>query len=165
MAIETKETPQSSTANGIGHERSDAHVAWIFGIVAGLFVAGFGVHFLLAAMLNQLRKGPSAWDLWQPVQRPATQIAAKALSPKLQVSPAADLASFRATEDAELTRYGWIDKSAGVVRIPIDRAMELVLEAGLPARTGSNDFRAGPSSYELELEKSLPKNQKPGGAK
>ena len=34
-----------------------------------------------------------------------------------------------------LGSYGWVDKNAGVVRIPIDAAMKLTLERGLPART------------------------------
>ena len=35
-----------------------------------------------------------------------------------------------------LDSYGWVDKNAGVVRIPIDEAMKLTLERGLPARPG-----------------------------
>jgi hypothetical protein len=31
-------------------------------------------------------------------------------------------------EDAALGRYGWVDRKAGIVRIPIDRAIELVAE-------------------------------------
>ncbi len=30
--------------------------------------------------------------------------------------------------------YGWVDQPAGVVRIPIDRAMELLAQRGLPTR-------------------------------
>jgi len=52
--------------------------------------------------------------------------------PRLQVSGAADLAAFRAKEEVELTSYGWIDRKAGTVRIPIDRAINLLLQRGLP---------------------------------
>ena len=34
-----------------------------------------------------------------------------------------------------LNSYGWVDRSNGVVHIPIDRAMDLIIERGLPART------------------------------
>ena len=37
------------------------------------------------------------------------------------------LAEHRAKEKAESTTYGWVDQKAGIVRIPIDRAMELVV--------------------------------------
>lgn len=53
--------------------------------------------------------------------------------PRLQVFAPKDMQEFRAEEDATLTSYGWIDRTAGVVRIPIDRAMQLLAERGLPA--------------------------------
>jgi hypothetical protein len=48
------------------------------------------------------------------------------------VKPGASLAELRAAEDADLNSYGWIDRKAGKVRIPIDRAMQLLLDRGLP---------------------------------
>jgi hypothetical protein len=33
-----------------------------------------------------------------------------------------------------LVGYGWVDREAGIVRLPIERAMELLLERGLPTR-------------------------------
>jgi hypothetical protein len=44
------------------------------------------------------------------------------------------LSEFRATEDATLATYGWIDRNEGTVRIPIDRAKALLIERGLPVR-------------------------------
>jgi hypothetical protein len=44
------------------------------------------------------------------------------------------LRDFRAKEDAILNSYGWSDRNAGTVRIPIQRAKELLLERGLPVR-------------------------------
>jgi hypothetical protein len=54
--------------------------------------------------------------------------------PRLQANPMLDLKKYRAAEEIELGSYGWADKPNGVVRIPVERAMELVLERGLPAR-------------------------------
>src|SRR5206468_2965689 len=45
---------------------------------------------------------------------------------RLQTTPAEDLAQLRAREDTTLDGYGWEDRTAGVVHIPIARAMELV---------------------------------------
>jgi hypothetical protein len=56
--------------------------------------------------------------------------------PRLQASSARDLLEMRAAEERELTTYGWIDEAAGVVRIPIERAMDLVAMEGLPAAAG-----------------------------
>lgn len=40
----------------------------------------------------------------------------------------------KASETEQLNSYGWVDEQAGYVHIPIDRAMDLVLQQGLPAR-------------------------------
>jgi hypothetical protein len=45
-----------------------------------------------------------------------------------------DLEHLRQHEDNLLNNYGWVDPKAGVVRVPIDRAMDLVLQKGLPVR-------------------------------
>jgi hypothetical protein len=52
--------------------------------------------------------------------------------PNLQSQPTLDLTAFRAREDGVLHSYGWVDKEKGVVRIPIEEAMRIVLERGLP---------------------------------
>jgi len=44
------------------------------------------------------------------------------------------LKQLRATEDAILTTYGWVDREKGIVRIPIDRAIDLLATRGLPTR-------------------------------
>jgi len=54
--------------------------------------------------------------------------------PRLVVDPGQDMQELRASEDAILNTYGWIDRGKGIVRIPIDRAIELVAQKGLPTR-------------------------------
>ena len=55
-------------------------------------------------------------------------------APPRKVVPDRELRELRAAEDAVLDSYGWVDRRAGIVRIPIDRAMELMAQRGLPAR-------------------------------
>ena len=57
--------------------------------------------------------------------------------PRLQVDPRHDLRTYLDAEQKRLTSYGWVDQNAGVVHIPIERAMDLVLERGLPTRQAS----------------------------
>jgi hypothetical protein len=52
----------------------------------------------------------------------------------LQVNPTVALEEVRREEEAQLNSYGWVQREAGVVRIPIERAKELLLERGLPVR-------------------------------
>jgi hypothetical protein len=54
--------------------------------------------------------------------------------PNLQKQPFKDIYMLHEGEAQKLTTYGWVDKEGGVTRIPIDRAMELMLQRGFPAR-------------------------------
>jgi hypothetical protein len=53
--------------------------------------------------------------------------------PNLQPNPSANLAAFRAAEEAELASWAWVDKEKGVARVPVERALEIVASRGLPA--------------------------------
>jgi hypothetical protein len=55
-------------------------------------------------------------------------------APRIQEHPAIDLQDLRGQEDKILSTYGWTNKNAGIVRVPIDRAMELQLRRGFPTR-------------------------------
>lgn len=55
--------------------------------------------------------------------------------PRLQSNDAYDLHEFRAAEDAQLNSYRWLDPKTGAVSIPIDRAMDLIVERGIPPQT------------------------------
>lgn len=55
-------------------------------------------------------------------------------APRLQSNPAEEMQELRVSEDAVLGSYGWVNREAGIVRIPIERAMELTIQRGLPSR-------------------------------
>jgi len=88
-----------------------------------------------------------AWFVFQALaerERAASPVASPLASraptqppePRLQADPKGDLVRLRARENAELARFGWIDEQAGVVQVPIERAMEMLAAKGLPARPG-----------------------------
>jgi hypothetical protein len=54
--------------------------------------------------------------------------------PRLESSERQEINNFRMQEEKTLNSYGWVDQSAGVVHIPIDRAMQLLAQRGLPTR-------------------------------
>lgn len=53
--------------------------------------------------------------------------------PRLQSNPPRDMDELRAQDRDALTTYGWVDQPGGVARIPIDRAMTIVVERGVGA--------------------------------
>lgn len=52
---------------------------------------------------------------------------------RVQENPLKAMQELSARDTQQLTTYGWVDKQAGVARIPIKRAMEIVAEKGLPS--------------------------------
>ena len=56
-------------------------------------------------------------------------------SPQLQITPRKDLEAYREAQDNLLKSYGWVDQQKGIVRIPVSRAIDMLAQKGLPART------------------------------
>ena len=59
--------------------------------------------------------------------------------PLLQVAPRDELAEHRAVQRTRLESYEWVDPELGIVRIPIDRALSILAEQGLPVRDGGGE--------------------------
>jgi hypothetical protein len=119
----------------VHHEETDVNIRAILGFAAALtvvaiviHVAIWGLYRVLDASQTRQQKTPDFPLATQQEQRLPPE-------PRLQTNPRQDLADLRAQEDAALSSYGWVDRNAGTVRIPIEQAMKLTLERGLPART------------------------------
>lgn len=136
------------------HEKRDVYVKWIVGVVLFLFVFGLCLHGIVAGFLALLKRVPPSTDFWNPVAHVAQAGPGQPPFPVLQVSAPLDLQDFLKRENAELDSYGWIDRHAGIVRMPIDEAMNLVLQEGLPVRSSANKNRIGPSPYQLIKQRS-----------
>jgi len=74
----------------------------------------------------------------RPVPSPLSYSREPTPEPRLSVEPGEDLKTLRSEEDAMLKSYGWIDRDKGVVHIPIDRAIEILAERGLPVRAAKS---------------------------
>jgi hypothetical protein len=67
------------------------------------------------------------------MQKKVAELAQQFPTPRLQLDDGnQDLADLHAREDLLLENYSWADQSQGKVRIPIERAMELIAQSGLP---------------------------------
>ena len=114
------------------YEKRDA----LFGptLRAGLYIlaAMFLTALLVVPMYRMLARSAAKRQ-----ERPATVLKADAAAaepsfPRLVVSEPKALAAFHAQEDALLGSYGWVEKDRGIARMPIDEAMRIVAERGLP---------------------------------
>ncbi len=116
-----------------GYEKTDAHAGDTYR--AGLYILGTMV--LTALVVVPMYRYLARREARE--QRPAVSVlkpdanAVPAAFPRLVASEPAVLAEFRAQEEAFLTSYGWVEKDKGLARMPIDAAMKIVAERGLPA--------------------------------
>ncbi len=113
-----------------GYERSDAALRPIVLFTLALALLVVASFWAMRALFDALDERSQSADqaphpMYEPVEPPA---------PRLQRETSADLIAHRERERQLTTSYEWVDRSAGVVRIPVERAMELTAERGLPTR-------------------------------
>jgi hypothetical protein len=115
-----------------GYEKTDAHAGDTYR--AGLYILGTMVltALVVVPMYRILARREAREQAPAATVLRADPNAAPAAFPRLVTSEPAVLAEFRAQEDALLTSYGWVEKDKGIARLPIDVAMRIVAERGLP---------------------------------
>lgn len=121
--------------NKKNYESSDAKfkaIIWagvaLFALMVFAFIVGAGLFNILESKNEKSRTSSS--PLWQARQLPT--------GPRLQVKPEMDLELYLAIEDSILNSYGWVQREAGVVHIPIGEAIKQMLQRGFPVRA---DYR------------------------
>jgi len=127
-----------------GHEERDIRLHPI--IFAGVSLALLaGLTFLAIWLLfDYLDARRARFDVTSPLieaRHPPPE-------PRLQVSPKQDLQAWLAAEMARLHSYGWVDREAGIVRIPIERAMEILVERANNRRTPRQTIEDQGSKHE-----------------
>jgi hypothetical protein len=118
------------------HEASDINARAILLFLGALAVVALVIQVALVGLFGYLAMRESRRDA--AAGRAAPEVALPAPAPRLQVRPRDDLAALRAEEELLLGHYGWVDPDLGVVRIPIERAIDILAERGLPARAGGD---------------------------
>lgn len=111
-------------------------VLFVIGLVVLMIVAGV----LMYLLSDGLREARVAADPPLP-KLPEARQPYEITGPLLQADPPADMAAFRAEEEAALNRWAWADEANGMAQIPIDKAMELLVEqrAAQAVATGEED--------------------------
>jgi len=127
----------------LGHEERDVAPRPIVLAVLGLaavsvaaFLAMQLVFNVLAAFQARQSAAPSPLAGQYGLKEPP--------EPRLQISPKQDLDELRARDASMIEHYAWIDRSAGTVRIPIGRAIEVLAARGLPTRPAAPPEKGQP---------------------
>jgi hypothetical protein len=120
------------------YERTDARIGpvakfmlWL-GVLTILTFVGVGVMF--STMVNNRVETD---EPRYPLAGVTSGLPPEPAGVQLQIEPQLDLERFRGSEEARLETYGWVDEESGIVRLPIEEAMRLTLERGLPASDAS----------------------------
>lgn len=105
------------------YERSDVDPRLVAALAAGIALFLVVSPYILLALYPLARQEPAFAAAEQPPE------------PRLQVDPTTEIDTLRTAVDARLSSYGWVDRQSGIVRLPLDRAMALTAERGLPGWT------------------------------
>jgi hypothetical protein len=152
---------ENYTSNpGVMYESSDANVRAIY--TFGVWLAVLGGLCALATWggLRAMEKWEDHRDIARMAANPMVpesrmkmtpeqavhEFPSGNATPQLQVNDTAEMKEEIEQETAKLTHYQWVDQSQGIVRIPIDKAMQLVLQRGLPARAPGATAVAAPAA-------------------
>ena len=124
---------QSQDNVEVVHEESDVNVSAIIRFGVGLLAIAVVLHVFLWWLQGMYsRQSERAQTQVYPLA--AGQQDRLPPSPRFQENPQQELEDLRAKQKALLDGYGWVSKEAGVARIPIEDAMKIVVERGVPVR-------------------------------
>ena len=159
-----------NTPEGHAHgsyERRDIGIAGVLYFLAALVIAGVFVHFIVTGLYRYL---DSRYETEQPPVSPLVKrqpqdtrhippqyngdydkyLKENFPAPQLEVNERTELNDERLREENTLNTYDYVDKNAGTIHIPIDRAMDLLVQRGLPVRSQSPSSENAPQQSKAQ---------------
>jgi hypothetical protein len=134
MQPDTNHAPSHA---GGGYEKDDSARGFLWGLILGtmaLTVVGAVVPWIYVKARDRERAAAPV-----DISPLASTLPQQPPEPRLQPSPATDYRRYREAEDTLLNSYALIDEKGEVARMPIERAMDLIAQRGLPVRDRSQD--------------------------
>ena len=125
--------PHNGENPEVVHEESDVNVRAVFGFGGGLVVLAIVVHLFLWWLLGAYNRQAERSQT-QTYPLAAGQQEQLPPAPRLQDNPQRDMRDLRAKQEALLKGYAWVDRDAGIARIPVEEAMRLIVQRGLPTK-------------------------------
>ena len=124
-----------------GFERQDLTAQAVFGFLLSLVLGGVIVYFVIWGLYHfmdarQRERQRSQSPLVKQVETDTRLVSPDDIKkfppPRLERNERIEINDFRLKEEQTLNSYSWVDEKSGVVRIPIERAMQLLVQRGLP---------------------------------
>jgi hypothetical protein len=130
----------------VAYEHGDADVFTVSkytgALVIGILIAASAMYGLLNYFNGEANKDEAPISQVIRDQRPKLPP-----EPRLQATPKQYIKDLRKAEDDQIKSYGWIDQKNGIVRIPIEVAIDEVAKAGLPSRPVKTDDGLDQNGY------------------
>jgi len=127
----------------VGYEHRDLSARAVYTFMVSLAVLTIAIIFMLRGVYgfldryernHQTPPSPLAVSVPEDTRKVPPDARNHFPEPRLEVDERNQLNGFVLDEEKQLNSYDYVDKQAGVVRIPIERAMQLVAQRGLPVR-------------------------------
>jgi hypothetical protein len=116
--------PSSAEEGSSRHETKDFKPSWVAMFAVMLVYVIVVVYMLTFTIFSQFK-----------TEQVAETNAGLFPEPRLQIDPQSELGQVQERDREVLNSYAWVDRDSGVVRIPIERAMELVVDPGAKGGT------------------------------
>lgn len=150
-------------------EREDLSTRGVFVFMVGLAVVGIVIYFIVVGMYRFLdHYEHSQMKTASPLETsmaPADRVVTKAYmekfkdngTPMLESDERGQFKDFLLKQEDQLNSYGWVDQQAGIAHIPIERAINLIVERGLPVRPAGGAEGNAAAAAAPSTKKSVPK--------
>ena len=152
------------------YDHSDLGARGIIGFLIGLAVTVIIIHLVILGFIRTyayFEPKPLARTtaVTEESNKPSTDPLAKFPTPRLQSDEAGDMNKYREAVEQQLNSSGWVDEKAGVAHIPVERALDIVAQRGLPARQQAAPgqeakFGSGESSVPGAAGGTMPRGNK-----
>jgi hypothetical protein len=156
MQMRRNPEPDDKRRRGAAYEKFELSIGGVIVFVVALLIAAVAMHAALWDWWRNIGGEKTAARFWSPASE--ARSGEGRFTPQLQLAPATDWKSYRREQQTLLESYGWEDRSNGIVRIPIDQAIDRVIAHGLPKWGSSNQslsllqMQTGRAAGERELK-------------
>lgn len=148
----SEELNHGQTNPDTAFEREDLSTRGVFVFMIGLAIVGLVIYFIIVGMYSFLDKyeraqtttasplvsnadGIQRYIPYDPAHGDSvTKDFKENSAPMLENDERGQFKDFLLNQEDQLNSYGWVDQQTGVAHIPIRRAMDLIVERGLPVR-------------------------------
>ena len=136
--------PHGAPVPSPGYETRDANPRGVLGFLIALSMVLVFTAIVCWGMFKYYSASRASFTSASPF----SDVRQLPAGPQLQVNPRQDLLKFREQQERSLESYSWENKEDGTVRVPIERAMDMLLKQGLPVAPSVTSAETSPQASQ-----------------